>query len=129
MLSKISSMLDDIANSLEAKGLLKEAFEIDRISNTLENPVLKQMQDIIKKNHGTSTDGLEWEMHKGTNGFEALRDIDTHFATDSYSNDRNVLEKDGFKIGYEFTHGWKMGEWDEEADIDDDPTITLYPET
>lgn len=39
MLSKISSILDSIADSLEAKGLLKEAYELDRIANTLDFPI------------------------------------------------------------------------------------------
>ena len=36
MLSKISSMLDAVADSLEAKGLIKEAYEIDKIADKLE---------------------------------------------------------------------------------------------
>jgi len=36
MKNKISSMLDSVADSLEKKGLLKEAEEIDTISNTLD---------------------------------------------------------------------------------------------
>jgi hypothetical protein len=42
MLSKISSMLDAVADSLEAKGLIKEAFEIDKIADEF---------DSISKNH------------------------------------------------------------------------------
>jgi len=37
MLSKISSMLDAVANSLEAKGLIKEAYEIDKIADVIES--------------------------------------------------------------------------------------------
>ena len=37
MLSKISSMLDAVADSLEAKGLIKEAYEIDKIADLLED--------------------------------------------------------------------------------------------
>lgn len=36
MLSKISSMLDVIADSLEAKGLIKEAYEIDKIADIVD---------------------------------------------------------------------------------------------
>jgi len=36
MLNKISSMLDDLANKLEAKGLIKEAYEIDKVADELE---------------------------------------------------------------------------------------------
>ena len=35
MYMKISSMLDKVANNLESKGLLKEAFELDRIADSL----------------------------------------------------------------------------------------------
>ena len=36
MLSKISSMLDAVADSLEAKGLIKEAFEVDKVADAVE---------------------------------------------------------------------------------------------
>jgi hypothetical protein len=36
MLSKISSMLDAVADSLEAKGLIKEAYEIDRVADEID---------------------------------------------------------------------------------------------
>jgi len=36
MTSKISSMLDAVANSLEAKGLIKEAFEIDKVADIFD---------------------------------------------------------------------------------------------
>jgi len=36
MQSKISSMLDAVAESLEAKGLVKEAYEIDKIADNIE---------------------------------------------------------------------------------------------
>jgi CRISPR-associated protein Csx3 len=35
MLNKISSMLDAVADSLEARGLIKEAYEIDRITDKI----------------------------------------------------------------------------------------------
>jgi len=35
MLSKISSMLDAVADSLEKKGLIKEAYEIDKVADIL----------------------------------------------------------------------------------------------
>ena len=37
MYLKISSMLDTIANSLESKGLIKEAYEIDKIADAIDN--------------------------------------------------------------------------------------------
>lgn len=36
MITKISSMIDDIADRLEAKGFIKEALELDRISDSIE---------------------------------------------------------------------------------------------
>jgi hypothetical protein len=36
MLTKISSALDAIADNLEKKGLVKEAFEIDKVADTVE---------------------------------------------------------------------------------------------
>lgn len=38
---KISAMLDKVANSLEDKGLIKEAFELDKIANTLDAKKIK----------------------------------------------------------------------------------------
>jgi hypothetical protein len=37
MLKKIASMLDDVANTLEAHGLIKEAFEIDKVSVKIDS--------------------------------------------------------------------------------------------
>jgi len=39
MLNRISSLLDAVADSLEAKGFIKEAYEIDKISNKMEEIV------------------------------------------------------------------------------------------
>lgn len=36
MLTKISKMLDNVADKLEAKGLIKEAYEIDKISDQID---------------------------------------------------------------------------------------------
>ena len=36
MMDKISSMLDSVADSLEARGLVKEAYEVDNISDYIE---------------------------------------------------------------------------------------------
>jgi len=36
MLNKISSMLDAVADSLEKKGLIKEAFEIDKVADEID---------------------------------------------------------------------------------------------
>ena len=50
---KISSLLDAIANKLESKGLMDEAFDIDVIANTLEAnyaEVEKQLDEAYKRN-------------------------------------------------------------------------------
>jgi hypothetical protein len=39
MLNKISSMLDAVADSLEKKGLIKEAYEIDKIADSIDKPL------------------------------------------------------------------------------------------
>lgn len=50
--SKLSSMLDSVADRLEAKGLVKEATDIDAISNTIEAAVAKQLFDEYGNFHG-----------------------------------------------------------------------------
>ena len=35
-MDKISSMLDAVADSLEARGLIKEAYEIDKVADAIE---------------------------------------------------------------------------------------------
>ena len=51
MYNKISSMLDKVANSLEAKGFLKEAYELDKIADELGG--LGKKKDIkLTNEHG-----------------------------------------------------------------------------
>lgn len=47
MLTKISSMLDAIADSLENKGLIKEAYEIDKVADEVDKNVDIHAQNII----------------------------------------------------------------------------------
>lgn len=65
---KISSLLDAIANKLESKGLMDEAFDIDVIANTLEAnyaEVEKQLDEAYKRNAPQSEiDHLETELAK-----------------------------------------------------------------
>ena len=71
MPSKLASLLDDIANRLEAKGLLKEAYQVDVVANTIEtqSPSVKtsaidrqiqeikeKLQSMIKHETGGKTD-------------------------------------------------------------------------
>jgi len=42
MLSKISSMLDAVADRLEAKGLIKEAYEIDKVADAVDKNAVKE---------------------------------------------------------------------------------------
>ena len=49
MLNKISFMLDDIANKLESKGLVKEAFEIDKIADEMDKVAFGEVEDDIDK--------------------------------------------------------------------------------
>ena len=54
MLNKIAAMLDALADSLEAKGLIKEAYEVDRVANEVEafdmQRQLKELFHTIRKN-------------------------------------------------------------------------------
>jgi len=56
MLSKISSMLDAVADSLEAKGLIKEAYEIDKVADEVEATLYNEpgtpVYDLLKSPHG-----------------------------------------------------------------------------
>jgi len=51
MLEKISSMLDAVADSLEKKGLVKEAFEIDKIADMIDisNDIISKLQAAARK--------------------------------------------------------------------------------
>lgn len=51
MQNKISNMLDSIADRLESKGMIKEAFKIDKITDTIEtyNPLLTRSITAQKK--------------------------------------------------------------------------------
>jgi hypothetical protein len=53
--TKLASTLDDIANSIEAKGYIKEAHDLDVISNTLE--VISNLDPSSKYNYDNSDAG------------------------------------------------------------------------
>lgn len=65
---KISSLLDVIANKLESKGLMDEAFNLDVISNTIEanyDAIEKQLDEAYKRGAPQSEiDRLETELAK-----------------------------------------------------------------
>lgn len=72
MISKISKMLDDVADRLEAKGLIKEAYEIDKIADglsTLDNGRYKDIsKEEFEKARVTSyTGGSTWINLNGMN--------------------------------------------------------------
>jgi hypothetical protein len=46
-MNTLTIKLDDIANSLERKGLLKEAQDIDIISNTIEKLAYNEFEDMV----------------------------------------------------------------------------------
>ena len=56
MLTKLSSMLDDVADSLEKKGLIKEAYEIDKVADEVEATLYNEpgtpVYDLLKSPHG-----------------------------------------------------------------------------
>ena len=47
MYAKISSMLDRMANSLESKGLIKEAYELDKIADQFDNRINASIVDKV----------------------------------------------------------------------------------
>jgi len=56
MLNKISSMLDAVADSLEYKGLIKEAYEIDKVADILDNADENNFPiEVTKMNEDTYT--------------------------------------------------------------------------
>lgn len=65
---KISSILDSIANRLEAKGLLKEAYEIDLVANAIDkdfHELSKQLEEAYKRHAPQDQiDQLETELAK-----------------------------------------------------------------
>lgn len=60
MLSKISSMLDAIADSLEKKGFIKEAYEIDKITDEFDK-VAKQLIEISRSKVTELVKKQDWE--------------------------------------------------------------------
>jgi hypothetical protein len=65
---RVSSMLDGIANKLEAKGLLKEAYEIDLVANAIDkdfHELSKQLEEAYKRHAPQDQiDHLETELAK-----------------------------------------------------------------
>jgi hypothetical protein len=65
---KISSILDTIADRLEAKGLIKEAFNLDLLANTLDtdyDKIEKQLEDAYNRHAPQSQiNHLETELSK-----------------------------------------------------------------
>jgi len=60
MLTKISSMLDAVADSLEAQGLIKEAYEIDKIADAIDS---QKMKKYIKLFWRGGFNPRAWEHH------------------------------------------------------------------
>jgi len=73
---KVASMLDDIASRLESKGLLKEAHDLDIISNTLEmlasNQEVKALYEATKEMNPSHAATLIGERHAGSKWGENL---------------------------------------------------------
>ena len=67
MLSKISSMLDAIADRLEAKGLVKQAYEVNKVANSLKESSLLSDPDRSPSQSplGTKLSAFQWlTLHK-----------------------------------------------------------------
>jgi len=71
MVTKISSRLDSIADNLESMGFIREAFEIDKISDALESQydkIEKQLEEAYKRHAPQDQiDRLETELAKYVN--------------------------------------------------------------
>ena len=96
MIRKLAQALDKIANDLEENGFIKEAYEIDIVSNTITASVLddKDIDKSIIKRIGIHG----WE--EGTKGLPKEDVIDLLNDKDSYEEIKAIIEK---KIRFE---GW-----------------------
>jgi hypothetical protein len=76
---KLSSILDILANRLEVKGLLKEAYELDMVANSINleyHALYKQLQDAYKRQAPQDQiDRLETELAKLTIEEDMVGDI------------------------------------------------------
>jgi hypothetical protein len=80
-MNKISSILDTVANSLEAKGLTKEAFRIDVIANTLDkyagiDPYAATLLAHVKGNINQIQQAAENIKNLGKKGIEAVGPVE-----------------------------------------------------
>jgi hypothetical protein len=57
MTSKLAGALDSIADRLEAKGLIKEALELDKVADDLDDPIYNNPKFIGKFNVRTWSNG------------------------------------------------------------------------
>ena len=96
MIRKLAQALDKIANDLEEKGFIKEAYEIDIVSNTINASILgdKDIDKGIIKRIGIHG----WE--EGTKGLPDEDKIDLLSDEGSYEEIKGIIEK---KIRFE---GW-----------------------
>lgn len=98
MNSKISYMLDSIADRLEAIGLIKEAFNIDLLANTLDteyDKIEKQLEDAYNRHAPQSQiNHLETELSKlVSEGDHNVSEEDLHVGTPSTSEGYAIDEE------------------------------------
>lgn len=71
MRTKISSALDSIADHLEARGLVKEAYEVDKIADALEKAA-GSLGESLKKMSPEDIKNLEVQVTIGTGAYQAV---------------------------------------------------------
>jgi hypothetical protein len=67
--NKISSMLDKVADSLEAKGYIKEAYEVDKVADKIEAIAMNMGSPSVVKEPYDEKDWKKYQ-HKGIPGLE-----------------------------------------------------------
>ena len=92
MLTKISSMLDAVADSLEAKGLIKEAYEIDKVADAIEPLEQRIVFGYLKKKVAEVYNILSGLVEAGSRAKEASK-IDKQDAGKWVWEEKEELEK------------------------------------
>lgn len=93
MYDKIASVLDAVADSLEEKGLIKEAFEIDKIADTIEAAIPYGVDTIV----GKALDIAFARMGRRPTNIEEVKSITLEEMTKQIGKGLNVDTFEGYK--------------------------------
>jgi len=91
-MNKISSMLDAVADSLEARGLIKEAYEIDKVADAIEPLEQRIVFGYLKKKVAEVYNILSGLVEAGSRAKEASK-IDKQDAGKWVWEEKEELEK------------------------------------